>query len=462
MLADKGWKQLLMAAGLGVFVSAADVVASDWARFRGPNGTGISPDPEPLPVEFGADKNLKWKVALPGAGVSCPIVVGDRVFVTCYSGYGVSRQDAGEMQALKRHMVCLNRGDGKVVWERTIDAVLPEDEYSGMGVPEHGYASHTPVSDGKRVYAFFGKSGVYCWDMDGKELWKASAGTGSDDRAWGSSSSPILAGQVLVVPAGPESRAVIGYDVESGRELWKAEGDSLGNVWGTPALSVIDEQRTDVVIGAPYEIWGLNPATGKLRWYCTAMETDQFNSSVLIDGGTIYAVEGRGGGSIAIRAGGKGDVSGSNVVWSGNDSNRFSTPLLYEGRMYLISGGLVKSVNAADGKEIFQGRLTGGPAGGGGGAPGAPGAAGGGGRGRGGFGGGRGGSDYASPVLGDGRIYYVNRAGDIYVLKPGDALEVLAKNRLTSEQEDFSATPAISSGQLFFRSNRHLYCVSGQ
>jgi hypothetical protein len=409
MLADKGWKQLLMAAGLGVFVSAADVVASDWARFRGPNGTGISPDPEPLPVEFGADKNLKWKVALPGAGVSCPIVVGDRVFVTCYSGYGVSRQDAGEMQALKRHMVCLNRGDGKVVWERTIDAVLPED-----------------------------------------------------DRAWGSSSSPILAGQVLVVPAGPESRAVIGYDVESGRELWKAAGDSLGNVWGTPALSVIDEQRTDVVIGAPYEIWGLNPATGKLRWYCTAMETDQFNSSVLIDGGTIYAVEGRGGGSIAIRAGGKGDVSGSNVVWSGNDSNRFSTPLLYEGRMYLISGGLVKSVNAADGKEIFQGRLTGGPAGGGGGAPGAPGAAGGGGRGRGGFGGGRGGSDYASPVLGDGRIYYVNRAGDIYVLKPGDALEVLAKNRLTSEQEDFSATPAISSGQLFFRSNRHLYCVSGQ
>jgi hypothetical protein len=125
MVAGKRWKQLLMAAGLGVFVSAADVVASDWARFRGPNGTGISPDPEPLPVEFGEGRNLKWKVALPGAGVSCPIVVGDRVFVTCYSGYGVSRQEAGEMQALKRHMVCVNRADGKVVWERTIDAVLP-------------------------------------------------------------------------------------------------------------------------------------------------------------------------------------------------------------------------------------------------------------------------------------------------------------------------------------------------
>ncbi|MFM7832746.1 MAG: PQQ-binding-like beta-propeller repeat protein, partial [Planctomycetaceae bacterium] len=144
MLTGRRWKQLMMAAGLGCVVLAADAVASDWVRFRGPNGTGISLDSEPLPVEFGEGKNLKWKAALPGAGVSCPIVVGDRVFVTCYSGYGVSRQDAGEMQSLKRHMVCVNRADGKVVWERTIDAVLPEDEYSGMGVPEHGYASHTP------------------------------------------------------------------------------------------------------------------------------------------------------------------------------------------------------------------------------------------------------------------------------------------------------------------------------
>ena len=166
MLARKQWKRLLVAAGLGVVVSATVASASDWARFRGPNGTGVSTDPEPLPVEFGEGKNLKWKIALPGAGVSCPIVVGERIFVTCYSGYGLSRQELGEMQALKRHMVCVNRADGKILWQQTIDAVLPEDEFSGMGVPEHGYASHTPVSDGKRVYAFFGKSGVYCWDLD--------------------------------------------------------------------------------------------------------------------------------------------------------------------------------------------------------------------------------------------------------------------------------------------------------
>jgi outer membrane protein assembly factor BamB len=459
--------QWIFCGGLISSVATSDGLASDWARFRGPNGTGVSTDPESLPAKFSESENLKWKIPLPGPGVSCPIVIGDRVFVTCYSGYGVDRQTPGEMSALKRHMVCVSRADGKILWEKTVDAVLPEDEYSGMGVPEHGYASHTPVSDGTHVYAFFGKAGVYAWDLDGNQVWHAEVGKGSDDRAWGSSSSPILAGKVLVIPAGPESRAVVGIDASTGKELWKAESDTLGNVWGTPVLSVIDEKRTDIVIGAPYEIWGINPETGKLRWFCNAMETDQFNSSVLVDGGMIYAVEGRGGGSIAIRAGGKGDVTASNVAWSGNDSNRFSTPLLYDGRMYLISGGTVKCVNAADGKEIYQARLQGGgdsPQGGapgaGGGAPGGPGQPPGG-RGRGGFGGGRGGSDYSSPVLGDGKIYYVNRSGDIHVLKPGDKLEKLATNRLTADQEDFSATPAISGGQIFFRSNRHLYCVSG-
>jgi outer membrane protein assembly factor BamB len=472
------WKRFI--AGALSVASFATVNASDWTRFRGPNGTGISPDADPLPATFSDKENLQWKVDLPGAGVSCPIVVGDKVLVSCYSGYGIDRQNPGDMKALKRHLVCFERATGKTLWEKTIDAVLPEDEYTGMGVPEHGYASHTPVSDGTSVYVFFGKSGVYAYDLDGKDLWSASVGTQSDDRAWGSSSSPIVVNDVLIVPAGPETRAVVGLDKKTGKELWKSESDGLGNVWGTPALSQIDETRTDVVIGAPNEIWAINPATGKLNWYCTAMATDQFNSSVVVSDGMIYAVEGRGGGSIAVKAGGKGDVTASNVVWSGKDSNRFATPLVYEGRMYLISGGTAKCLNAADGKEIFQARLQGGaaggpgeaggagrpggdPAAGGQGAPGQPpgGGFGGGGRGRGGFGGGRG-SDYSSPVIGDGKIYYVTRAGEIHVLKAGVTFEKLATNRLTADAEDFSATPAISNGQIFIRSSKHLYCVSTQ
>lgn len=465
-------------------VAMVSVEGSDWTRFRGPNGTGISPDPDPLPVSFSETENLAWKISLPGAGVSCPIVVGDKVFVTCYSGYGVDRENPGDIKDLKRHVLCLDRTSGKTLWEKTVDAVLPEDPYFGMGVPEHGYASHTPVSDGENVYVFFGKSGVYSYDLDGKELWHVSVGTRSDDRAWGSSSSPIVVDNVLVVPAGAESRAVVGLDKQTGKELWRSESDGLGNVWGTPAISKVDDTRTDIIIGAPDEIWAINPESGKLKWYCIAMSTDQFNSSVLVTDGMIYAVEGRGGGSIAVKAGGKGDVTESNVAWSGNDSNRFSTPLVYDGRIYLLSGGMVKCLNAADGREIFQARLQGGAAGGeaggaerpgrpggrspgGAGPGGAPGAGGpgqpaggfGGGRGRGGFGGGFG-SDYSSPVLADGKIYYVTRGGDIHVLKASDAYEKLATNRVTSDTEDFSATPAISNGQIFIRSNKHLYCVS--
>ncbi len=469
-------KRTLKSLIVGLFcaTSFASLNASDWTRFRGPNGTGISPDADPLPTTFSDTENLQWKIELPGAGVSCPIVVGDKVFVTCYSGYGVDRQDPGSMKDLKRHLVCVDRATGKTLWEKTIEAVLPEDEYSGMGVPEHGYASHTPVSDGTNVYVFFGKSGVFAYDLDGKELWNASVGKQSDDRSWGSSSSPIVVDNVLVVPAGPESRAVVGIDKTTGKELWKSESDGLGNVWGTPAVSKVDETRTDIVIGAPDEIWAINPATGKLKWYCSAMATDQFNSSVVVADNMIYAVEGRGGGSIAVKAGGKGDVTASNISWSGNDSNRFSTPLVYDGRIYLISGSTAKCISAADGKEIFQARLQGAAAGaeqGGGGRPGgppggAPGPGGGpgqppgGGRGgRGGFGGGRG-SDYSSPVLGDGKIFYVSRSGEVHVLKASDTFEKLATNRLTSESEDFSATPAISNGQIFIRSNKHLYCVS--
>ncbi|MGB0740412.1 MAG: serine/threonine protein kinase, partial [Planctomycetaceae bacterium] len=153
-----------------VLLSQAGLSASDWLRFRGPNGSGVSLDPESLPTEFSAEKNLKWKAALPGRGVSCPIVIGDRIVVTCYSGYGMDQQNPGEMEELRRHVVCYSRADGKLLWQQEIEPVLPEDAYSGMGVPQHGYASHTPVSDGESVFVFLGKSGVRAWDLDGQEI----------------------------------------------------------------------------------------------------------------------------------------------------------------------------------------------------------------------------------------------------------------------------------------------------
>ncbi|MEZ6043643.1 MAG: PQQ-binding-like beta-propeller repeat protein [Planctomycetaceae bacterium] len=430
----------------------------DWLRFRGPNGSGVCLDKAPVPAEWGPTKNLKWKVAVPGAGVSCPVVVGSRVFVTCYDGYGLDRREPGEQEDLTRSMVCFDRADGTVLWQKTVKAVLPEDPYSGMGVPEHGYASHTPVSDGKHIYAFFGKSGVFAWDLDGRELWHAPVGLESDPRRWGSSSSPVLSGNILIVPAGPESRAVIGFDAGTGKEIWRAESEGLGNVWGTP-IEVTSDGRTDVVIGAPNEIWGLNPETGKLRWFCEAMETDQFSSSVVEADGMIYAIEGRGGGSIAVKAGGKGDVTKTHVIWSGRDSSRFGTPVVYDGRIYYFSNKVVNCMNAVTGERIFQGRLTNNiaPA-----ASNQPEESGGPGTGRQrtrGFGGA---SDYASAIIADGKIFYTARNGDIYVLKATDTLQQLAVNRVTNNDEEFSATPAVSDGQLFIRSSRYLYCIAAK
>ncbi len=247
-----------------VVIGSGWVAADDWPRFLGNDGKLISSDSAGTPVTWSDEENLKWKIDLPGRGVSSPIVVGDKVLVTCYSGYGTGGQGE-KMEDLKRHLVCLNRADGSELWKTTVDAVLPEDPYSGIGVPAHGYASHTPVSDGERVYVFFGKSGVIAFDLDGKELWRKSVGTGSGSKRWGSSSSPVLYKDTVIVTAADESEAIYAFDKETGEQVWKCPGE-FEDTYNTPVLIEAGD-RTDLVISVPGEVWGINPETGKLRWY---------------------------------------------------------------------------------------------------------------------------------------------------------------------------------------------------
>lgn len=447
----------LALSGLLFILVASSSWSADWNRFRGPNGSGVSSDEKPVPTTWSDSENLKWKVAIPGPGSSSPIVVGDRVYVTCWSGYGTDRSNAGKQQDLRRHLLCIDRNTGKTIWMKTVEPVLPEDPYGGM-FAQHGYASHTPASDGERVYVFFGKTGVLAFDRDGNQLWHTKVGTESDPRGWGSASSLVLYKDLVIVTASAESEAIVGLDKNTGKERWRQEASGLGSTWGTPILVEVDAQRTDLVLGVPSEIWGLNPETGKLRWFCQAMQSDQYCSSVIASDGVVYGIEGRGGGSIAIRAGGSGDVTKTHVVWSGRDSNRIGTPVIHEGRIYFFSNRVANCIDASTGSEIYQARLSGGN------APAAEaqrGFAGGGGfGGRGGFGGGMGGQDYASPVAADGKLFYMTRGGDAFVLKLGPKFEQLAVNRVTPDTEDFSATPAISNGELFIRSSKHLYCVA--
>ena len=412
--------------------------AGDWQRFRGPAGSGIAIDADSLPTSWSPEANLAWKTPLPGPGASSPIIVGRKVFITCYSGYGLSKENPGEIEDLVRHLVCFDLVTGKTLWQKDVKAALPEDPYSGIGVTAHGYASHTPVADGETVYAFFGKSGVHAFDMVGNKLWSAEVGKESDPTRWGSSSSPIIYKNTVIVTASAESQAIIGFDKKTGEELWRQEAKGLDGMWGTPTLVDIDENRTDLVMCVAKEIWGLDPNSGKLRWYANATDAKHAYSSVILDGSRVYAFTGRGGGSIAIDAGGSGDVSESNTIWEGSTTASFASPVQHKSKLYSVSRGVVSVVDAKTGKRVQQLRLKGSQQ----------------------TGGRMGSLDYPSPVVVGDRMYYLNGSGQMFVLTIDGELKQIAVNKVTSDKEDFRGTPAVSNGRMIFRSGKYAYCIT--
>ncbi len=468
---------------------------ADWARFRGPNGSGAATDDKPAPTTWAADKNIKWRLDLPGPGTSGPIVVGDKIFVTCWSGYAEDDESAtGKIEDLKRHLICVDRPSGKVLWDKSVPAKLPEDPFRGM-FTNHGYASHTPASDGERVYAFFGKSGVHAFDLDGNKLWSADVGDGLDQRGWGSAASPILAGDKLIVTASIESNALLALDKKTGKQLWKSAADVFAGIWGTPILAG-PEGKKEIALAINGEVWGVNPETGKLNWYAVGLSGRNATISLVESGDTVIGAGSRGSGSMAVKPGGKDDGSEAETAWRGKDGPNIITPVLYEGRLYWATGSMAYCRDAKSGAEIYTERLPGASADDGGRGPGRPGGGFGGGRpggGRpeGGFGGGRpgggrpegasgggrpgggrsgggmrggggrfGGSDYGSPIATGGHIYALLGAGETIVLKAGGKFELVARNKLGEEGERFTGTPAADNGQLFIRSNRRLYCVA--
>jgi hypothetical protein len=223
-------------------------------QFRGPDGLGICNDKN-VPVKWSETENLKWKISLPGPGSSSPIVYKERIFVTCYSDYGLEDSSPGNPEELKRHLLCINRDDGTIIWDRAIKALLPEDAYRG-NLREHGYASSTPVTDDESVYVFFGKTGVLSFDFEGKKLWQVGVGTESSNRRWGSASSPILYKDLLFVNASEENLTIYALDKKTGREVWKVESDKLELTYGTPVMVDLKEGRKELVVAVPFEVWG--------------------------------------------------------------------------------------------------------------------------------------------------------------------------------------------------------------
>ena len=448
--------------------------ASDWLQFRGANGAGIAaPDAAPV-TEWSESKNLKWKTALPGPGSSCPIVLGERVYVTCYSGYGDGTAGGGSAETLKRHLVCLEKKTGAIVWDKAVAAELPEDPYLG-GLTEHGYASSTPATDGERIYVFYGKTGALAFDLNGNQLWKVNLGKQSSNRRWGSCASPIVYKNTVIVNAAEEARTLFALDKMTGKELWKVEARNLELCYATPAIVEAADGKTDLVLALPGEMWGLDIETGKRRWFVTTGITGNVSPTVVASNGIVFATGGYPRqGSIAVRAGGDGDVTATAIVWTSQDASYGPSPVVNGEHLYFINEqGSAMCMETKTGKLIFKERLPGMQAGGGnreggpggaGGPPPRPGPGGGGsGGGPGGRGPGRGGSKpfYGSPVLVNGKIYVSSRRNGAFILEAKPEFKVLAQNKIAGDDSDFNATPAVVGSQIFLRSNKMMYCIEG-
>ena len=249
-----GWAALLTIVTVTAPLAADD---SPWNQFRGPNGSGTVSTTS-LPTEFGPKKSLLWTTPLPGPGSSSPILVDGKIFLTCWTGYGTSRDKPGDPADLRRHLVCMDQKTGKILWQSSVSSDAAELPYGGM-LAEHGYASNTPVSDGEHVYSYFGKAGLVAYDLDGKELWKTIVGTGNDPRSWGSASSPVLVGDLVVVNAAAEAGAMVAVNKMTGKEVWRTEAENLNSTWATPVVVTPKDGEPELVIPVTGEVWGINP-----------------------------------------------------------------------------------------------------------------------------------------------------------------------------------------------------------
>ncbi|QDV24678.1 PQQ-binding-like beta-propeller repeat protein [Aureliella helgolandensis] len=398
--------------------------ASDWAEFLGPNGSAKSTDS--VVTSWSSDQNLLWKVDLPGSGSSSPIIVGDRVMLTCYTN---------DDSSSKRQIMCFDKRSGKSLWASDYPVDYREDSFQGY-ITEHGYASNTPVSDGEFVYVFFGKGGVHCLDLDGRKIWSVDVGKESSNRQWGSAASLVLFEDSVIVNAAEESKSIIALDKATGKELWRQEAGMLELTYGTPRLATLADGSRELVISVPSEIWALDPLTGKLNWYASTSMSGNVCPSTIVDGENIYAFGGyRSSGSIAIRAGGKDDVGNSNTLWTSRLSSYVATPLLYQGRLYWIDDkGIAYCSSAETGEQIYRERVSE-------------------------LEGGR--PVYASPILIANKIFVVSRRRGTFVYAPGDKFELVSQNILEGDDTDFNASPAVSDGRLYLRSNQSLYCIGG-
>ena len=436
---------LIGLALLGERATSAQAPNPDWPSWRGTNG-GVSSAPA-LPTRWSATENVAWKAPLAGSGVSTPIVSGDRVYVTSQVGAGVRREGnhprlvqgsdasaqgerplgtAAAADPAKTTFVieAFNRRDGTRVWERRIDA-------AGDLTPvhdKHNLASSSPVTDGSLVFAWFGTGQLVALDRAGAVIWQRQLASdhGAFDIQWGHGSSPVLHGDALILLCDQPARSyLLAIDKATGKDRWKADRGTGRASYSTP-LVVQGAFGTEIVINSTERIDGYDAATGAHLWH--AGEASRFAvPTPVFHGGVIYASRGyRSGPYMALRPGGRGDVNRTHTVWSvATGAPYVSSLLYYDGLVYMANDvGVLTAVDAASGQRVWQERVDG--------------------------------VFSASPVGGGGHVYFVSENGDTVVLKAGRAPQITGRNALG---ERSIASPALAGGQIFLRTDRHVYAI---
>jgi outer membrane protein assembly factor BamB len=367
----------------------------------------------PLPLHWSTNENIRWKTDIPGDGFSSPIVWDDQIFLT-----------AAFEKGLRRAVHCLDRKTGKLLWTREIRDPDPEAA-SAMT----GHAAATPVTDGQRVIACFGNAGVVCYDLSGRQLWHRSLG--KFDSELGLASSPVIdRDRVILVCDHDGDRFtsfdsfLIALDVRTGHPCWKTDRRGLNRSWSTPLLVPRTGDRRELIVSGQDHLRAYDPETGKERWRVGGL-MGWVAPSPVFGHGLIFATSGKDGPTLAIRAGDAND----RIAWKQERGGAYvCSPVLYGEYLYLpTEKGILSCYQARSGKLAYQQRLDG--------------------------------RFYASPVAGDGKVYLTNDAGMTFVVKAGPAYELLARNAL---QEYSLASPAISQGHIFLRTEHRLYCIGGR
>jgi outer membrane protein assembly factor BamB len=329
------------------------------------------------------------------------------------------------MNDLKRHVVCLDRS-GKILWNHQVMTLLPETPYSSFQAL-HGYTSSTPCSGGKNVYAFFGKSGVFAFDLNGKQLWTSSVGTTLN--GWGSGTSPVLYKNLVIINASIESGSLVALNKNTGQRVWESKG-KVARSWNTPLIVDVPNAPPELVVNQQGKLRGFNPETGAELWSCDALN-DYVCPSVVAHAGVVFVIGARSNTAIAVRAGGKGDVAKTHLLWTLKKGSNVSSPVYHAGHLYWTSEskGMAYCADAAKGTLVYEQKLSPFP-----------------------------GRIYASPMLADGKIYYVSRENGTYVVDASPTFKLVAHNNL-NDSTIFNASPAVSDGHLYLRSDRYLYCI---